>query len=275
MLKYFIIFTALGFLIGKVPSRGVAFFYIAFISVFWGSHTEVIWGLAASGELLLGYFIGATFQSGQRPPSSRQAPPQRFEPALDDRSSREGQITNRLIEPSSGLASLASFKAKTLEVLKCDLDYFVATPGLQQELFDKVTRTARELGINEYDAAIAFMLLQLKALSRPLSTGVVDFYAEKLSKCMRLVPKSKGALELVRIFVVDHRSDFTPHLLARPEMAFATGILEEEDDEPPPVYSKYRSDSESRLREIISLKEKGLISTEQYEAKAKEIIRDL
>ena len=62
MVQYFIIFTIIGFAIGHfIPSPKVGFFYIAFISVFWGGHSEVIWGLAALGELSLGYLVATIF----------------------------------------------------------------------------------------------------------------------------------------------------------------------------------------------------------------------
>ncbi len=68
MLKYFIIFTIIGFAIGRfIPSPKVGFFYIAFISVFWGSHSEVIWGLAALGELSLGYLVATIFVNSRAP----------------------------------------------------------------------------------------------------------------------------------------------------------------------------------------------------------------
>lgn len=62
MVKYFIIFTIIGFAIGRfIPSAKVGFSYIALISIFWGSHSEVIWGLAALGELSLGYLVATIF----------------------------------------------------------------------------------------------------------------------------------------------------------------------------------------------------------------------
>lgn len=62
MIKYFVIFTAIGFAIGRfVPSAKVSFSYIAVVSLFWGSQSEVIWGLVALGELSLGYLIATIF----------------------------------------------------------------------------------------------------------------------------------------------------------------------------------------------------------------------
>ena len=59
MIVYFLLFTALGIFFGKAteadPKMGVG--WIIAIAVFWGYVTEPIWGLAALGEMLLGYVI--------------------------------------------------------------------------------------------------------------------------------------------------------------------------------------------------------------------------
>ena len=62
MLKYFLIFTAIGFAIGRfIPNPRMGFFYMAAISLLWGASSQAIWGLATLGELLLGYFVAFTF----------------------------------------------------------------------------------------------------------------------------------------------------------------------------------------------------------------------
>lgn len=76
LLKYFIIFTIIGFAIGRfIPSPKVGFFYIAFISIFWGSHSEVIWGLAALGELSLGYLVATIFVNSRSTSTGAASPP--------------------------------------------------------------------------------------------------------------------------------------------------------------------------------------------------------
>lgn len=71
MLTYFLIFTAIGFAIGRfIPNPRVGFFYMAFISLVWGANSQAVWGLATLGELLLGYFVAFTFFN----PSDRDAP---------------------------------------------------------------------------------------------------------------------------------------------------------------------------------------------------------
>ena len=58
MLTYFVLLTALGFAVGflkkdKQTTLGI----LAVIAIIWGLTHQVIWGFAALGELLLGYFI--------------------------------------------------------------------------------------------------------------------------------------------------------------------------------------------------------------------------
>lgn len=58
MLIYFIIFTASGFIIGKlVKDINNAITIIIVASIIWGLVKAPIWGLATLGELSLGFFI--------------------------------------------------------------------------------------------------------------------------------------------------------------------------------------------------------------------------
>ena len=57
MLAYFLIFTLLGFFIGKFLAQDKAVLLIIVISVFWGISSAPIWGLASLGELFVGLYI--------------------------------------------------------------------------------------------------------------------------------------------------------------------------------------------------------------------------
>lgn len=58
MLTYFIIFSIVGFVIGKFQNnQQTAFIIIIAIAVLWGVSHKPIWGFVSLGELALGYFI--------------------------------------------------------------------------------------------------------------------------------------------------------------------------------------------------------------------------
>jgi len=58
MLMYFIIFSIVGFVIGKFQNnQQTAFIIIIAIAVLWGISHKPIWGFVSLGELALGYFI--------------------------------------------------------------------------------------------------------------------------------------------------------------------------------------------------------------------------
>lgn len=256
MLKYFILFTAIGLVIGRLQRTDARLIYIAIISFGWASYTEFIWGLAAMGELFLGTFISRAIW----PPSDAK------------------QATNSLqYSPEISLTEppvLTAFRAKTLAILRQEMNYSVDITGPMQESFNKATSGAVEIGLNEYDAAIGFMLILLRRMDRPVSNDTVEPYLEKLCECMRLIPKSKHAIELLKIYVVDHRSDFSPDLLERPEIAFVSRILKEDDHSSISLPSD-NSNLETRLSELRALRDKGLISQAQYDLKSSEILRDL
>jgi hypothetical protein len=92
---------------------------------------------------------------------------------------------------------LVWFRTKTLRVVKVDLGYDAAVPGMQTASFNAVTRNARNAGGNEYDAAIAFMLVQLGMLSEPLTEKSKQFIDEKLGLVRAIEHLSKGGESLI------------------------------------------------------------------------------
>lgn len=63
MLKYFILFTVIGFIIGKFNSENEkqALVIIIIISIVWGIAYAPIWGLMSLAEMALGYMITKIF----------------------------------------------------------------------------------------------------------------------------------------------------------------------------------------------------------------------
>lgn len=58
MLTYFIIFSIVGFVIGKLQNnQQTAFIIIIGIAILWGISHKPIWGFVSLGELFFGYFI--------------------------------------------------------------------------------------------------------------------------------------------------------------------------------------------------------------------------
>lgn len=58
MLTYFIIFSIVGFVIGKLQNnQQTAFIIIIAVAILWGISHKPIWGFVSFGELVLGYFI--------------------------------------------------------------------------------------------------------------------------------------------------------------------------------------------------------------------------
>lgn len=257
MLTYFVIFTAIGVALARLPSRNVAFGYILFISLFWGANSEIVWGLAALGELSLGYFAGLYFfESNQK--NKERAERFREMPKSWEKgnSKRDEQEVDRTSDEFVEKMSLELFQGRVLKILQKDFNYFPDINGFQHQSFLTVTLNARKVGINAYDAAIAFMLLQLKALIRPLSPAVFDFYAEKLSVCFKLAPQSIGALYLIEIFVLDHKNDFKGSLASRPELFFVADILKNDPDFEP----KSESTSSSLSTPLVTF-EKSIDAT--------------
>lgn len=65
MLKYFILFTVIGFIIGKFNSENdkQALVIIIIISIIWGVTYAPIWGLVSLSEMALGYMITKIFNN--------------------------------------------------------------------------------------------------------------------------------------------------------------------------------------------------------------------
>jgi hypothetical protein len=62
MLGYFIFFSIIGLLLGKlIATQKTVFFSIIGISILWGLTSAPIWGLAAFGEMFFGYMIAVIF----------------------------------------------------------------------------------------------------------------------------------------------------------------------------------------------------------------------
>lgn len=62
MLKYFILFSILGGIVGKlINEQKNAVLTVVGIAIFWGIMSKPIWGFVALGELFLGYFIFKMF----------------------------------------------------------------------------------------------------------------------------------------------------------------------------------------------------------------------
>ena len=72
MIIYFLLFTALGVFFGKAtesdPKMGI--YWILGVAVFWGYVSAPIWGLAALGEMLLGYVIATVILVKKPAPKS-------------------------------------------------------------------------------------------------------------------------------------------------------------------------------------------------------------
>ena len=96
--------------------------------------------------------------------------------------------------------NISWFRAKTLHVLRLELDY-VPGPGPQNMMFREVTKSAKTMNQNEYDAAIAFMISQFHVLSTPLTEDAKQFVSEKMMRINRIIPRSNIGLELYREFL--------------------------------------------------------------------------
>lgn len=58
MIKYFLLFTFLGFLISRAIATKIIGLYAIFaIAIFWGTLSQPLWGLVTLGELLLGFVL--------------------------------------------------------------------------------------------------------------------------------------------------------------------------------------------------------------------------
>lgn len=176
------------------------------------------------------------------------------------------------------------FRTKALNVFKNELNYDVATPGHQQENFNRSTRGAYEKNLNEYDAVIAFMLIEFKLLSRPITDFAREFYIDKLSSLNRISFQSKMGRQFIEIYLEDYKSDFTPEMLERWELSFAKDFLNEKNSIQQAVSPTVQQQDvdepsaktlELKLVELKSLKDKGLITEDQFNTRTMELLRTI
>lgn len=99
------------------------------------------------------------------------------------------------------------FRSKTMQVIEQDLAYKLPTIGPHNAVLNEVTSSAKARKMNEYDAAIAFMISQFHILTKPHSQESKQFIRDKLAKIFHIVPKATIGMELYREFL---RSDTNP-----------------------------------------------------------------
>jgi hypothetical protein len=92
---------------------------------------------------------------------------------------------------------LVWFRSKTLAVLKSEIDYEPAVPGFQAPVFHEVTRVAKDSGGNEYDAAVLFMLPQLRLLQESGDPSCATFIDEKLARMRGLRSRCGGVADML------------------------------------------------------------------------------
>jgi hypothetical protein len=56
------------------------------------------------------------------------------------------------------------YRTKVLRILTYEFDYKPAVPGWQTQVFNSLTKQIKNQGGNEYDGAIAFMLVQIASI---------------------------------------------------------------------------------------------------------------
>lgn len=57
MLAYILIFSLLGFLIGRLLSRNNGVILIVSLAILWGISSAPVWGLASLGEMFVGFYV--------------------------------------------------------------------------------------------------------------------------------------------------------------------------------------------------------------------------
>lgn len=99
------------------------------------------------------------------------------------------------------------FRYKALKIVLGDLEYNAAVPGWQGQSFLEATKLAKSMRGNEYDAAIIFLLSQLKILTiNRDESGIEDtedtknFKQKKYELIEKIIEKSKFGDE----FISDH-----------------------------------------------------------------------
>lgn len=170
------------------------------------------------------------------------------------------------------ITKLIWFRARVLQILKSELDYNVATPGHQQESFNRATREAYENNLNEYDSAIAFMLITLSTLTRPIQSNVLEFYIEKLSSINIISVKATMAKAFIKIYINDRKDDFTAEMLSRSGLYFVKVLLEANSSSPNSIEEENRNVSNKgheEIKQIVSRPDLRALKLE-LELKSKE-----
>lgn len=89
-------------------------------------------------------------------------------------------------------------RTKVLQVLKDHFQYKPAVPGWQSDIFNNVTRyNIRKQNGNEYDGAIAFMLVQINSLMGD-DPEAKAFIREVEIVAAKLMPRTKLGANLVQ-----------------------------------------------------------------------------
>lgn len=99
-----------------------------------------------------------------------------------------------------GWFKIVWFRTKTLRVLKDEFNYEPNLTGVQKDPFNLVTRTTITNGGNEYDAAIAFIISQIKLLieglipeiKREPDQDTLKFVQQKIMTIQDVFPLSNG-----------------------------------------------------------------------------------
>jgi hypothetical protein len=85
---------------------------------------------------------------------------------------------------------IISFRSKTLDVIIREFNYNPAIPGVQSASFEHATKIIKDQGGNEYEAAVAFMLEQVKQV--PSNDPNAAAWTQAIvSTCAKLVAKGK------------------------------------------------------------------------------------
>lgn len=81
------------------------------------------------------------------------------------------------------------FRAKVLQVLRIDFNYEPAVPGVQTKVFNTVTKEVRKSKGNEFDAAVAFMVIQADAIKDSEDPEVIEWTRLVASNVNNILPR--------------------------------------------------------------------------------------
>ena len=70
---------------------------------------------------------------------------------------------------------IISYRSKVLRVLDQEFNYKPAVPGQQAQVFNAITKQIKERNGNEYDGAIAFMMIQIDSLMSNSNPEVIEW----------------------------------------------------------------------------------------------------